>query len=178
MQRLHSVSRSVQFISYAAPVHPPTISPQAHPRGPSTEDSKSTPGTSANGASASPDAPSDHGSNHDYDGTTAAPTPSSHPWIHDLELMHHFTAYAYLTMPGHEATKQVWGYSVPQEAFRFPFLMHSILAGTSESAKSCSFQVVIWNSSHGCCNSTQQQSSHIGPGKLPCYLRSCFNDRH
>lgn len=45
-----------------------------------------------------------------------------------MELMHHYTAYAYLTMPGAEATKQVWGFSVPQEAFKFAFLMHSILA--------------------------------------------------
>ncbi|KAF2027181.1 hypothetical protein EK21DRAFT_115073 [Setomelanomma holmii] len=31
-------------------------------------------------------------------------------------------------MPGLESTRQIWGYSVPQEAFKFPFLMHSILA--------------------------------------------------
>lgn len=42
--------------------------------------------------------------------------------------MHHFTAHAYLTLPGIEYTKQIWGYAVPQEAFKFPFLMHSILA--------------------------------------------------
>lgn len=42
--------------------------------------------------------------------------------------MHHFTAHAYLTLPGTEFTKQVWGYAVPQEGFKFPFLMHSILA--------------------------------------------------
>lgn len=48
--------------------------------------------------------------------------------MHDLELMHHFTAHAYLTLPGIEYTKQIWGYAVPQEAFKFPFLMHSILA--------------------------------------------------
>lgn len=53
-------------------------------------------------------------------------TPSQ--WIHDLELMHHFTAHAYLTMPGVEHTKQIWGYAVPQEAFKFPFVMHSLLA--------------------------------------------------
>lgn len=53
-------------------------------------------------------------------------TPSQ--WMFDLELMHHFTAHAYLTMPGVEQTKQIWGYAVPQEAFKFPFLMHSLLA--------------------------------------------------
>lgn len=46
----------------------------------------------------------------------------------DLELMHHYTAHAYLTMPGVVHTRQIWGFSVPQEAFKFPFLMHSILA--------------------------------------------------
>ncbi|KAF2124205.1 hypothetical protein P153DRAFT_371075 [Dothidotthia symphoricarpi CBS 119687] len=49
-------------------------------------------------------------------------------WMQDLELMHHFTAHAYLTMPGAEHTRQIWGYAVPQEAFKYPFLMHSVLA--------------------------------------------------
>ncbi|KAH9881100.1 hypothetical protein J1614_001593 [Plenodomus biglobosus] len=55
------------------------------------------------------------------DGTTGQ-------WMEDLELMHHYTAHAHLTMPGSEHTKQIWGYAVPQEAFKFPFLMHCILA--------------------------------------------------
>lgn len=38
------------------------------------------------------------------------------------------TAHAYLTMPGNEQAKQIWGYAVPQEAFKFRFVMHSILA--------------------------------------------------
>lgn len=48
--------------------------------------------------------------------------------MEDLELMHHYTAHAHLTIPGSQHTKSIWGYSVPQEAFKFPFLMHSILA--------------------------------------------------
>lgn len=48
--------------------------------------------------------------------------------MQDLELMHHYTAHAYLTLPGLQFARQVWGYSVPQEAFKYPFLMHSILA--------------------------------------------------
>ncbi|KAF2850379.1 hypothetical protein T440DRAFT_111735 [Plenodomus tracheiphilus IPT5] len=55
------------------------------------------------------------------DGTTGQ-------WMEDLELMHHYTAHAHLTMPGSEHTKQIWGYAVPQEAFKFPFLMHCMLA--------------------------------------------------
>ncbi|KAF2820480.1 hypothetical protein CC86DRAFT_411781 [Ophiobolus disseminans] len=97
---------------------------QARGHSANTEDVQSTPGTSIDGASASPD----HESDRNYEKSIACPIAATDHWIHDLELMHHFTAYAYLTMPGHEATKQVWGFSVPQEAFKFPFLMHSILA--------------------------------------------------
>lgn len=76
----------------------------------------------------SPNAQSDHVHDHSYESSIAPPLPTPEHWMHDLELMHHFTAYAYLTMPGTESTKQVWGFSVPQEAFKYPFLMHSILA--------------------------------------------------
>jgi hypothetical protein len=48
--------------------------------------------------------------------------------MQDLELMHHYTAHAYLTLPGVELAKQVWGYAVPQEAYNHSFLMHGILA--------------------------------------------------
>ncbi|KAH7122645.1 hypothetical protein B0J11DRAFT_581339 [Dendryphion nanum] len=49
-------------------------------------------------------------------------------WMADLELMHHWTGYAHLTIPGSSQARQVWGFSVPQEAMRYPFLMHCILA--------------------------------------------------
>ncbi|KAF2178032.1 hypothetical protein K469DRAFT_601024, partial [Zopfia rhizophila CBS 207.26] len=49
-------------------------------------------------------------------------------WMADLELMHHYTAHAWNTMPGVDQAKQTWGYGVPQEAFRHNFLMHCILA--------------------------------------------------
>ena len=48
--------------------------------------------------------------------------------MQDLELTHHYTAHAYQTMPGTEHVKQIWGFAVPQEAFKYPFLLHSILA--------------------------------------------------
>lgn len=51
--------------------------------------------------------------------------------MEDLELMHHYTAHAFLTMPGVEQAKQIWGYAVPQEAFKHRFLMHTILAFSS-----------------------------------------------
>jgi hypothetical protein len=45
----------------------------------------------------------------------------------DLELMHHYTAHAHLTVPGNDQAKQIWGFLVTQEAFRHKFLMHCIL---------------------------------------------------
>jgi hypothetical protein len=45
-----------------------------------------------------------------------------------MELTHHYTAHAYRTMPGTEHVKQIWGFAVPQEAFKYQFLLHSILA--------------------------------------------------
>ena len=116
------------LLSYVVPARPTTTPSQGRASTADTEDSGSPPENLANGTSRSPDAPPGHVSVHNYERSTAPPDTSTGHWIHDLELMHHFTAYAYLTMPGHESTKQVWGYSVPQEAFKFPFLMHSILA--------------------------------------------------
>jgi hypothetical protein len=52
-------------------------------------------------------------------------------WTQDLELMHHYTAHAYQTLPGTEHIKQIWGFAVPQEAFKYSFLLHSILAFSS-----------------------------------------------
>jgi hypothetical protein len=48
--------------------------------------------------------------------------------MQDLELMHHYTAHAHMTMPGLETAKQIWGFAVPQEGFKHPYLMHSILS--------------------------------------------------
>ena len=52
-------------------------------------------------------------------------------WLRDLELMHHYTSHACQTLPGSEEIRQVWGFAVPQEAFKFDFLLHSILAFSS-----------------------------------------------
>ncbi|KAF2635201.1 hypothetical protein P280DRAFT_511309 [Massarina eburnea CBS 473.64] len=53
-------------------------------------------------------------------------------WMEDLELMHHFTAHAHTTIPGPATAQQIWGFSVPQEAFKYRFLMHAILAFAAE----------------------------------------------
>ncbi|KAF1948765.1 hypothetical protein CC80DRAFT_599436 [Byssothecium circinans] len=53
-------------------------------------------------------------------------------WMEDLELMHHFTAHAHTALPGPASSQQIWGYAVPQEAFKYRFLMHSILAFAAE----------------------------------------------
>ncbi|KAH6644080.1 hypothetical protein C7974DRAFT_371236 [Boeremia exigua] len=82
-------------------------------------------------ASASPPAASATPSltfNHHYDHLLTCPEATSGGWMPDLELMHHYTAHAYMTMPGPEMSKQIWGYAVPQEGFKHPYLMHSILS--------------------------------------------------
>ncbi|KAH7377672.1 hypothetical protein BKA66DRAFT_443219 [Pyrenochaeta sp. MPI-SDFR-AT-0127] len=101
---------------------PESVSPQSQREASSTV---RTPSDS--GPSPLPDS-SDTSLIHDYESPSVPTEISSSQWMYDLELMHHFTAHAYLTLPGIEYTKQIWGYAVPQEAFKFPFLMHSILA--------------------------------------------------
>ncbi|KAK1916251.1 hypothetical protein P3342_004068 [Pyrenophora teres f. teres] len=52
-------------------------------------------------------------------------------WLRDMELMHHYSLHAHHTLPGTDEIKQIWGFAVPQEAFKFDFLLHSILAFSS-----------------------------------------------
>lgn len=42
--------------------------------------------------------------------------------------MHHYTATAYITMPGDAAAVRTWGREVPEHAFKHPFLLHCVLA--------------------------------------------------
>ncbi|KAF2631442.1 hypothetical protein BU25DRAFT_187724 [Macroventuria anomochaeta] len=65
---------------------------------------------------------------HYYDSILTPPEVTSGEWMQDLELMHHYTAHAHMTMPGLEIAKQIWGFAVPQEGFKHPHLMHSILS--------------------------------------------------
>lgn len=65
---------------------------------------------------------------HHYDALLTPPEVTTGEWMQDLELMHHYTAHAYMTMPGLDAAKQIWGFAVPQEGFKHPHLMHSILS--------------------------------------------------
>ncbi|KZM28623.1 uncharacterized protein EKO05_0000020 [Ascochyta rabiei] len=65
---------------------------------------------------------------HQYDPFTTSPEATAGEWMHNLELMHHYTAHAHMTMPGLQAAKQIWGFAVPQEGFKHPHLMHVILS--------------------------------------------------
>ncbi|PCD22162.1 hypothetical protein AU210_015961 [Fusarium oxysporum f. sp. radicis-cucumerinum] len=49
-------------------------------------------------------------------------------WEHDLQLMHHFSTSAYLTLIDHSSLHQFWQVTVPAIAFSFDFLLHGILA--------------------------------------------------
>ncbi|KAF2489771.1 hypothetical protein BU16DRAFT_470940 [Lophium mytilinum] len=49
-------------------------------------------------------------------------------WAQDLELMHHWTAFAAWSVPGNEEIKNLWKIEIPQLAVSHPFLMHQLLA--------------------------------------------------
>lgn len=49
-------------------------------------------------------------------------------WIHDLELMHHYSVATSLTLPRAQEELHVWQQNVPRLAFKYPFLVHQILA--------------------------------------------------
>lgn len=54
--------------------------------------------------------------------------PTSHIQVSDLELMHHYTAKAYLSVSRAPVTQETLQLAVPQEAFSSPCLLHQILA--------------------------------------------------
>ncbi|CAO2652123.1 Nn.00g004060.m01.CDS01 [Neocucurbitaria sp. VM-36] len=90
-------------------------------------------------------------------------------WMLDLELMHHYTAHAYLTLPGVEYTRQIWGYAVPQEGFKFPYLMHSILAFSANHlayinpSKASHFRLLSSTHQTAAVTSLNQALADIGP---------------
>lgn len=49
-------------------------------------------------------------------------------WIQDLELMHHYSVTTSLTLPRAQEELHVWQHQVPKLAFKYPFLVHQILA--------------------------------------------------
>lgn len=49
-------------------------------------------------------------------------------WIQDLELMHHYSVVTSLTLPRAQEELHVWQHQVPKLAFKYPFLVHQILA--------------------------------------------------
>ncbi|KAF2012824.1 hypothetical protein BU24DRAFT_259431 [Aaosphaeria arxii CBS 175.79] len=89
--------------------------------GAQTRTSSAPPQSSTDDATPSVPSPTVHGLSHNI-------CDWSDTWLADLELMHHYTAHAYLSLPGSPAAKETWGFCVPQEALQFPFLMHCILA--------------------------------------------------
>lgn len=49
-------------------------------------------------------------------------------WIQDLELMHHYSVVTSLTLPRAQEELHVWQHNVPKLAFKYPFLVHQLLA--------------------------------------------------
>ncbi|KAF2259387.1 hypothetical protein CC78DRAFT_475690 [Lojkania enalia] len=49
-------------------------------------------------------------------------------WVRDLELMHHWTTEAYITLTPRENVQQMWCIVAPKQAILHHFLMHEILA--------------------------------------------------
>lgn len=49
-------------------------------------------------------------------------------WIQDLELMHHYSVVTSLTLPRAQEELHVWQQNVPKLAFKYPFLVHQLLA--------------------------------------------------
>lgn len=49
-------------------------------------------------------------------------------WIQDLELMHHYSVVTSLTLPRAQEELHIWQQQVPKLAFKYPFLIHQILA--------------------------------------------------
>lgn len=49
-------------------------------------------------------------------------------WVIDLELMHHYSTVTYATFPPAGITHTTFKEDIPRIAFRFPYLLHQILA--------------------------------------------------
>ncbi|VUC31225.1 unnamed protein product [Clonostachys rosea] len=58
----------------------------------------------------------------------ASDTSVEDDWIRDLELMHHYTSSAYLTLPRANDIRPVWQIDVSRLAMSNKFLMHQLLA--------------------------------------------------
>ncbi|KAI5927662.1 hypothetical protein F4810DRAFT_274752 [Camillea tinctor] len=58
-------------------------------------------------------------------------SPGIPAWISDLELMHHFTATAWKTLPRSDEMQDIWQIQIPKLALEYEFLMHLILCISS-----------------------------------------------
>jgi hypothetical protein len=123
----YRVECSLLSSSVPSRTHGVSKTPSADTGSPSTPDAR-------NGSSVSPGLLAaelhkhQQASIHHYDPVGTPPETTTGEWMQDLELMHHYTAHAHMTMPGLEAAKQIWGFAVPQEGFKHPHLMHSVLS--------------------------------------------------
>jgi hypothetical protein len=76
-------------------------------------------------------------------------------------------------MPGNEHVKQIWGLAVPQEAFKYPFLLHSILAYSSNHlayinpSRATDFRMAASAHQSAALTGLKQAVANIGP--LNCH---------
>ncbi|KAI1633020.1 hypothetical protein F4809DRAFT_51302 [Biscogniauxia mediterranea] len=54
-------------------------------------------------------------------------SPGIPAWVSDLELMHHFTATAWKTLPRSDEIQRIWQIEIPKLALEYEFLMHQLL---------------------------------------------------
>ncbi|KAI1498349.1 hypothetical protein F5X99DRAFT_326986 [Biscogniauxia marginata] len=54
-------------------------------------------------------------------------TPGIPAWMSDLELMHHFTASTWQTLPRANEIQRIWQIEIPRLALEYEFLMHQLL---------------------------------------------------
>lgn len=98
--------------------------------------------------------------------------------MQDLELMHHYTAHAHTTMPGLEAAKQIWGFAVPQEGFKHPYLMHSILSFSANhlayinSSRASYYQVLASTHQSAALTGLNRALADLGPANCHALFAS------
>ncbi|KAI0593267.1 hypothetical protein F4775DRAFT_578701 [Biscogniauxia sp. FL1348] len=54
-------------------------------------------------------------------------SPGIPAWISDLELMHHYTATTWKTLPRSDEIQRIWQIEIPKLALEYEFLMHQLL---------------------------------------------------
>lgn len=149
---------------------------------PSANTSPDTPKT--NELSESPRSPIIESTEHQqasviqYDPVITQPEAKTSEWMQDMELMHHYTAHAHLTMPGIDAAKQIWGFSVPQEGFKHQYLMHSILSFSAnhlayiDLSKASHYQVLASTHQSAALTGLNRALADLGPANCHALFAS------